>query len=200
MGGTSVRDPWMRAAALRVLPVRLIASRAKRPVSGLRFRPAQTSGVPTPTWAPAFPDRPRAHELPIRTAMTLGAAGNEMDDYPIDEEKVMAGKDDRIAPAVTAAVEMGFAAVMSDYALCPQVTVPEITAASRATVDWVYRNAERLNGDRERIFVAGHSGRYDQDGHVAGWQYRLVSLHGGGARHHRAAQRQVHACDLGMMQ
>ena len=106
MGGTSVRDPWMRAAALRVLPVRLIASRAKRPVSGLRFRPAQTSGVPTPTWAPAFPDRPRAHELPIRTAMTLGAAGNEMDDYPIDEEKVMAGKDDRIAPAVTAAVEM----------------------------------------------------------------------------------------------
>ena len=40
--------------------------------------------------------------------MTLGAAGNEMEDYPIDEEKVMAGNDDKIAPAVSAAVEMGF--------------------------------------------------------------------------------------------
>lgn len=40
--------------------------------------------------------------------MTLGAAGNEMEDYPIDEEKVMSGNDDKIAPAVSAAVEMGF--------------------------------------------------------------------------------------------
>ena len=31
-----------------------------------------------------------------------------MEDYPIDEEKVMAGNDDKIAPAVSAAVEMGF--------------------------------------------------------------------------------------------
>ena len=53
--------------------------------------------------------------------MTLGAAGNEMDDYPIDEEKVMAGKDDRIAPAVTAAVEMGFDAELATQAAKEQI-------------------------------------------------------------------------------
>ena len=53
--------------------------------------------------------------------MTLGAAGNEMDDYPVDEEKVMAGKDDRIAPAVTAAVEMGFDAELATQAAKEQI-------------------------------------------------------------------------------
>ena len=44
-----------------------------------------------------------------------------MDDYPIDEEKVMAGKDDRIAPAVTAAVEMGFDAELATQAAKEQI-------------------------------------------------------------------------------
>ena len=69
--------------------------------------------------------------------------------------------------SIQGAVEMGYAAVMTDYALCPNVTVPEITAASRAAVAWVYHNAERLNADRDRIFVAGHSAGGQQVGMLA---------------------------------
>jgi arylformamidase len=37
------------------------------------------------------------------------------------------------------------------------VKIPDITAATRSAVRWAYQNAEQINGDRDRIFVAGHS-------------------------------------------
>ena len=54
-------------------------------------------------------------------------------------------------------VARGMTAVITNYALCPQVTIAEITRQSRAAVAWIYRNAARFNGSAERIFVAGHS-------------------------------------------
>jgi arylformamidase len=54
-------------------------------------------------------------------------------------------------------VKRGYTVVLSDYALCPHVGVPDISNATRAAVVWVYENAASINGDRDRIFLSGHS-------------------------------------------
>ena len=65
-------------------------------------------------------------------------------------------------------VSSGVTTILIDYALCPAVTLDEIVRQSRAAVAWVYSNAEDIGGDRERIFVSGHSA----GGHLA----TMVSL------------------------
>jgi arylformamidase len=57
----------------------------------------------------------------------------------------------------------GFSVIVSDYALCPKVAIADQTQASRAAVAWAYEHADEINGDRERIFVVGHSA----GGHLA---------------------------------
>lgn len=64
-------------------------------------------------------------------------------------------------------VDLGFTCISSDYALCPKVRIPDITAASRLAVDWAYRNAEKFNGDPNRIYVSGHSAGGHQVGMLA---------------------------------
>ena len=54
--------------------------------------------------------------------------------------------------------------VVSNYSLCPQVTIAEITRQSRAAVAWIARNIAAHNGDPERLFVAGHSAGGQQVG------------------------------------
>jgi len=54
-------------------------------------------------------------------------------------------------------VSEGVATVVTNYALCPDVTLDEIVRQTRAAVAWAYRNAESFGGDPERIHVAGHS-------------------------------------------
>ncbi len=54
-------------------------------------------------------------------------------------------------------VTRGVAAVVTNYALCPDVTMDEIVRQTRAAVAWVYRNAQDFGGDPDRIHVAGHS-------------------------------------------
>lgn len=54
-------------------------------------------------------------------------------------------------------VSRGVATVVTNYALCPYVTMDEIVRQTRAAVAWVYRNARSFGGDPERIHVAGHS-------------------------------------------
>lgn len=49
------------------------------------------------------------------------------------------------------------ATVVTNYALCPHVTIDEIVRQTRAAVAWVYRNAASFGGDPGRIHVAGHS-------------------------------------------
>jgi arylformamidase len=54
-------------------------------------------------------------------------------------------------------VESGITVVITNYSLCPKVSIDEITRQSRAALAWVYQNVARYNGDRDRIYVAGHS-------------------------------------------
>ncbi len=54
-------------------------------------------------------------------------------------------------------VALGITTVVTNYALCPKVTLPEITRQSRAAVAWLYRSEHPIIGNCNRIFVAGHS-------------------------------------------
>ena len=61
----------------------------------------------------------------------------------------------------------GFSTVVTNYSLCPKVTITEITRQSRAAVSWVYNNARQINGDENNIFVCGHSAGGHQAAMVA---------------------------------
>ena len=59
-----------------------------------------------------------------------------------------------IAPAFT---RDGACVVIPNYALCPAVTVPEITLQVARAVAWTWHHIGGFGGDRRRIVVAGHS-------------------------------------------
>lgn len=61
----------------------------------------------------------------------------------------------------------GYTVVISDYTLTPRVFVQDITQATRAAIVWAYEHADEINGDRERLFVSGHSAGGQQAGMVA---------------------------------
>lgn len=54
-------------------------------------------------------------------------------------------------------VPHGVTTVIMNYALCPYVSIDEITRQARAAVSWVYKNIDRYNGDPNKIYVSGHS-------------------------------------------
>ncbi len=51
----------------------------------------------------------------------------------------------------------GITTVVVDYALCPAVTIDEITRQVRAACAWVLRNIASYGGDPARVAVSGHS-------------------------------------------
>ena len=51
----------------------------------------------------------------------------------------------------------GITTVVVNYALCPHVTIDEITRQVRAAVAWTVRHIAAYGGDPERIAVGGHS-------------------------------------------
>lgn len=59
-----------------------------------------------------------------------------------------------VAPALRA---MGATVVVPDYALCPAVTVAQITMQMVRALSWIWRHAARYQGDASRITVIGHS-------------------------------------------
>jgi arylformamidase len=59
-----------------------------------------------------------------------------------------------IAPTFTA---QGAHVVVLNYALCPNVTVSDITLQMVKAVAWVWRNIHRFGGDPSRITLMGHS-------------------------------------------
>ncbi len=65
-----------------------------------------------------------------------------------------------VAPAFTRA---GVCVVVPNYALCPAVTIPQITMQMVAAVAWTFRNIAKHGGDPRRIAVVGHSA----GGHLA---------------------------------
>ena len=54
-------------------------------------------------------------------------------------------------------VSRGVATVVTNYDLCPRVTIDEIVRQTRAAVAWAHKNAANFGGDPDRIHVAGHS-------------------------------------------
>ena len=75
-------------------------------------------------------------------------------------------------------VPLGVTVAVMNYALCPQVTISEITRQSHAAVVWLMRNAERFSGDPSRIFVAGHSAGGQQVGMLLSAGERLRAAGG----------------------
>jgi arylformamidase len=60
-------------------------------------------------------------------------------------------------------VEAGALVAVTNYDLCPQVTLDEIVRQIRAVAAWLWHNAERHAGNPEDIHVSGHSA----GGHLA---------------------------------
>ena len=65
-----------------------------------------------------------------------------------------------LAPAF---VDKGACVVVPNYALCPAVTIPDITMQMVKALAWVYRHIAVHGGDPRRISVVGHSA----GGHLA---------------------------------
>ncbi len=61
-------------------------------------------------------------------------------------------------------VARGMAVAVTNYSLCPKVTIAEITRQSRAAIAWMHRHAQELGIDPERIVVSGHSAGGQQVG------------------------------------
>ncbi|MES3010251.1 MAG: alpha/beta hydrolase [Pseudomonadota bacterium] len=59
-----------------------------------------------------------------------------------------------IAPAFT---QTGACVVLPNYALCPAVTVPDITLQMVHALAWTWRHVAEYGGDPNRITVVGHS-------------------------------------------
>ena len=51
----------------------------------------------------------------------------------------------------------GVSVAVTNYSLCPAVSVETILLQAVRSVAWLYREADRLGHDKSRIFVAGHS-------------------------------------------
>ena len=72
-----------------------------------------------------------------------------------------------IAPAFTG---RGACVVIPNYALCPAVTIPQITMQMVQALAWTWRHIKRYGGDPNRITVAGHSA----GGHLAAMMLACV--------------------------
>ena len=54
-------------------------------------------------------------------------------------------------------VAAGITVISVNYALCPKVSIDEITRQARAAVAWTFRHAGEFGADPQRLFVSGHS-------------------------------------------
>lgn len=52
---------------------------------------------------------------------------------------------------------LGITTVVINYALCPFVSIDEITRQARAAVAWTLRNIVHFGGDPKRVAIGGHS-------------------------------------------
>ncbi|MBI1733080.1 MAG: alpha/beta hydrolase [Gammaproteobacteria bacterium] len=69
-------------------------------------------------------------------------------------------------------VPHGVTVVLSNYSLCPKVTISEITRQNRAVVAWLRAHARRYNGNPGKIWVMGHSAGAQQTALLLGTNWR----------------------------
>ncbi len=60
-------------------------------------------------------------------------------------------------------VPQGVTTVVNNYVLAPHASMDEIVRQNRAALAWLWQNAAEFGGDRDRIYVTGHSA----GGHLA---------------------------------
>lgn len=63
-----------------------------------------------------------------------------------------------------APVAAGYTVVVTNYSLCPKVSISEITRQSRAALAWLHQTDFQFNGNRNEIYVSGHSAGGHQTG------------------------------------
>lgn len=54
-------------------------------------------------------------------------------------------------------LESGYTIIAANYRLLPKATIDEVLDDAAAAVAWAFQHAEKYNGCRNKIFVAGHS-------------------------------------------
>lgn len=54
-------------------------------------------------------------------------------------------------------LEAGYCVIAANYRLLPKATIDEVLDDAAAAVAWAFNNAEKYNGSKRKIFVAGHS-------------------------------------------
>lgn len=61
-------------------------------------------------------------------------------------------------------VTKGINLVIPNFSLAPKVTLDEIVRQNRAAIAWVYHNAKSFGGNRDQLYICGHS----SGGHLTG--------------------------------
>lgn len=54
-------------------------------------------------------------------------------------------------------LDAGYTVIAANYRLLPKATIGEVLDDAAAAVAWAFKNAEKYNGSKRKIFVAGHS-------------------------------------------
>ena len=54
-------------------------------------------------------------------------------------------------------LDAGYCVIAANYRLLPKATIDEVLDDAAAAVAWAFANAEKYNGSKQKIFVAGHS-------------------------------------------
>ena len=73
-------------------------------------------------------------------------------------------------------VEKGFTVVLTNYSLCPKVSIPEITKQNCSAIEWTYNNSHKFNGNNQKIFVCGHSAGGHQAAMLALYDWNDLDL------------------------
>ena len=109
--------------------------------------------------------------MPGRLNIAVGPDGEEtLDIFPAEEADGPAPiqffihggywrmlSKDEFSYVARAFTPKGCATVVVNYGLIPNIDMDELVRQCRAGLAWTWRNAESFGGDRDRIFISGHS-------------------------------------------
>jgi arylformamidase len=73
-------------------------------------------------------------------------------------------------------VPNGITVVLTNYSLCPAVSMAEITRQNRAALAWTHAHASAHNGSPDKLFVCGHSAGGQQAAMLASTDWTAYGL------------------------